>query len=93
MATYGLKKGEYDKLFAAQDGRCAICRQTRRQRLSVDHDHKTGLTRGLACRRCNGRLLPAAKDNPEILQAAIDYLREPPALKILGERYYQGDQK
>ena len=93
VATYGLKRGEYDKLFEAQGGVCAICGQPRKQRLSVDHDHKTGLVRGLCCRMCNGRLLTSARDNPETLRAAADYLENPPALAILGERYYQGDNE
>jgi hypothetical protein len=90
MATYGLQRGEYDRLFKAQGGACAICRQTRKQRLSVDHDHKTGLVRGLLCRMCNGRLLTAAKDQPEILRSGADYLLNPPALEVLGERVYSG---
>ncbi|WP_371784646.1 endonuclease VII domain-containing protein [Streptosporangium subroseum] len=85
--TYGLEPGEYDALFAAQGGACAICKGTRRQRLSVDHDHKTGLVRGLACRMCNGRLLTAARDSPEILRAAAVYLEWPPAVALLGHRY------
>lgn len=89
-ATYGPGPGEYDVLFEAQDGRCAICREPRRQRLSVDHDHKSGLVRGLLCRRHNGQLLPAARDRPEILRAAAEYLENPPALRHIGERRYRG---
>jgi len=85
--TYGLEKGDYDKLLEGQEGRCAICGGTRRQRLSVDHDHSTGVVRGLLCRLCNGRLLTAARDNPEILRAAADYLEKPPAIEIIGYRY------
>ncbi|MER5643989.1 endonuclease VII domain-containing protein [Streptosporangium sp. NPDC002524] len=85
--TYGLLPGEYDTLFSAQGGVCAICLGARKQRLSVDHDHKTGLVRGLACRMCNGRLLTAARDRPEVLRAAAEYLENPPALRVLGERY------
>ncbi|KPC90781.1 hypothetical protein ADL27_32410 [Streptomyces sp. NRRL F-6602] len=92
-ATYGLKPGEYDRLFEAQGGACAICGGKRRQRLSVDHDHKTGLVRGLCCRLCNGRLLTAARDRPEVLRAAADYLENPPALRLLGERYHHSDGK
>lgn len=90
-ATYGLKKGEYDKLLEAQGGVCAICKEPRNYRLAVDHDHKTGLVRGLLCKMCNGKTLPSVRDNPETLRAAADYLENPPALAILGERHYQGD--
>jgi hypothetical protein len=91
MATYGLGKGEYEALFSAQGGACAICQGRRRQRLSVDHCHKTGIVRGLLCRMCNSRLLTAARDRPEVLRAAADYLVSPPAVKHIGERYYQGE--
>lgn len=91
MATYGLAKGEYETLFKAQDGRCAICGGKRRERLSVDHCHKTGLIRGLLCRMCNGRLLTAARDKPAVLRAGADYLDNPPAQRVLGERFYTGD--
>lgn len=92
--TYGLGPGEYSELFRQQDGKCAICRQPRQQRLSVDHDHKTGLCRGLLCRRCNNHLLAkGARDNPTILRSAADYLENPPAIRILGKRYHREDGK
>lgn len=87
--TYGLERGEYQKLFDAQGGKCAICRETRSQKLSVDHSHKTGLTRGLLCRRCNNYLLAkGARDRPEVLRAAAEYLEQPPAIALLGERLH-----
>jgi len=86
--TYGLRPGEYEVLFAAQGGVCAICKESRRERLSVDHDHKTGVVRGLLCRRCNNYLLAkGAKDRPEVLRAAAEYLDHPPAVQVLGVRY------
>lgn len=88
MKTYGLQKGEYGKLFEAQGGRCAICLGTRRQRLSVDHCHKTGRVRGLLCRTCNGRLLTSARDRPDVLRNAAYYLENPPAVEIIGERFF-----
>ncbi|MFD9076613.1 endonuclease domain-containing protein [Streptomyces lasiicapitis] len=39
---------------AWHDGRCAVCGY-RDVRLVDDHDHDTGLIRGLLCRSCNGR--------------------------------------
>lgn len=86
--TYGLAPGEYQALMDYQGGACAICRQTRRYRLDVDHDHKTGLVRGLTCRLCNRRILPGAKDNPETLRNAANYLEDPPAVRFLGPRYH-----
>ncbi|MFD7109202.1 endonuclease domain-containing protein [Streptomyces microflavus] len=41
-------------LRAWHGGRCAVCGY-RDGRLVEDHDHETGLIRGLLCRSCNGR--------------------------------------
>ena len=84
LATYGITGVQYDQLLAFQDGKCAICLGTPRQkRLAVDHDHVTGAVRGGLCRRCNNRLLGSAHDDVEILQRAIDYLNDPPFPRML----------
>lgn len=45
---------KYQKLLESQGGRCAVCRQEpSKTALAVDHDHDTGLVRGLLCSRCN----------------------------------------
>ncbi|WP_083975106.1 endonuclease VII domain-containing protein [Kitasatospora mediocidica] len=93
MQTYGLGPGEYESLLKAQGGACAICRGKRRYRLSVDHDHKTDLVRGLLCRMCNERLLTAARDKPDVLRSAAAYLDAPPAQHFIGLRYYQGSKE
>lgn len=86
---YGLQPGEWEILCAGQDYSCAICHRTQQKiRLAVDHDHKTGVTRGILCHRCN-RLLGWVFDNPQILENAAAYLREPTAPTILG-RVVQG---
>lgn len=85
--TYGITEQEYLVLLEAQGGVCAICEGKRRGSLDVDHDHKTGMVRGLLCRRCNRRLLPSAQDSTDRLESAIKYLRYPPAQRELGPRY------
>jgi Recombination endonuclease VII len=93
---------EYVALYVAQDGRCAICRRSRGRdpreplayvgrkrkprRLGVDHNHLTGLVRGLLCsgsvsaNTCN-RLV--ARYDADALERAARYLREPPAVGVL----------
>ena len=44
--------------------------------LHIDHDHITGEFRGLICLTCNAGI-GMLKDSPEILAAAIEYLKKP----------------
>ena len=69
----GVNQSEFDALFARQGGRCGICRK--RNRLFVDHDHKTGKTRGLLCNRCN-LALGFMLDSVFCLGNAIVYLSQ-----------------
>lgn len=77
--TYGLKKGEYAQLYEFQGGLCALCRRATgaSRRLSVDHDHATGLVRGLLCRPCN-TLLGHARDKVTFFYRCLSYLEGPP---------------
>ncbi|MEU9259005.1 endonuclease VII domain-containing protein [Streptomyces sp. NPDC048212] len=90
--TYGLGPGEYDKLFEAQGGCCAICGGTRRGNLDVDHDHATGIVRGLLCAADNRKVLKYARNDPERLRKAADYLERPPAVEILGIRIHRDNR-
>lgn len=53
---YGITSADYEKMLLRQGGVCAICRKKFINNLHVDHNHKTGLVRGLLCLRCNGKL-------------------------------------
>lgn len=83
QTTYGLGEGDYATLYEAQGGKCAICRRATgaTRRLSVDHDHKTLLVRGLLCRPCND-ILGHARDDPEFFSRAKGYLEKPPAQEL-----------
>jgi hypothetical protein len=67
---------EYQRLYAAQNGRCRICKQKEKKGrlLSLDHSHKTQEVRGLLCRNCNSGL-GLFKDSVKRLKRAIKYLR------------------
>jgi hypothetical protein len=55
VKVYGIEPGEYERMYEEQGGVCFICRRAngRTKRLAVDHDHDTGLVRGLLCGPCN----------------------------------------
>ena len=46
-----------------------------KQNFSVDHCHNTGKIRGLLCYNCN-LMLGNAKDDPDLLLKAIEYLKQ-----------------
>jgi hypothetical protein len=72
---FGIGTAEYEALLEAQGGVCAICGRPPRKgsSLHVDHDHDTGLVRGLLCFRCNGGLGQFA-ESPQRLMDAAEYL-------------------
>lgn len=75
-ANYGIDEMEYRRLYAAQNGVCAICKQPESMEgrpLCVDHSHTTGDVRGLLCSNCN-RGIGLLKDSPELVRNAFYYL-------------------
>lgn len=92
--TYGITQAEYEAIYLAQGGKCAICQVAtgKRKRLAVDHDHDctqghppnigcSKCIRGLLCSRCNYTLL--GKYNEASLRRALTYLNYPPAQTVL----------
>jgi len=70
---YGLTLDEFQALQEKQDHRCAVCGEI--AKLVVDHNHSTGLVRGLLCSSCN-RALGYAKENPVRLRALAEWIEK-----------------
>lgn len=75
LKSYGLTEAEYERMWVEQLGVCAICHRPdpTHQNLVVDHDHETGLVRGLLCHPCN-TALGIVRDDPEHLTRMVSYL-------------------
>lgn len=80
---FGLSQEQFDAVFEHQGKCCGICKSETygksRNRLSwhIDHDHSTGVVRGILCSRCNP-MLGLGRDSIDILRKAIEYLELPP---------------
>jgi hypothetical protein len=82
IETYGITNEEYALILAAQGGKCAICLRTYGYNLDIDHSHQmvnAGVParmtiRGLLCKRCNRKILPASEENPGTLYRAAQYV-------------------
>lgn len=75
---YNITPEAYDAMFAAQNGKCAICLRDRsgfQKPFVVDHDHKTNVARALLCPACN-TAIGLFGDNPATLEKAAIYLRK-----------------
>lgn len=75
---YGISQDQYDQMLFNQNYSCKICSapsSSFKKRLHVDHCHVTNKVRGLLCSNCN-RALGLFKDSINILNSAIDYLKD-----------------
>ena len=68
----------FNERFDEQGQVCAICKSSNaggRGAFHADHNHDSSQPRGVLCHNCNVAL-GNFKDNPELLQSAIDYLNK-----------------
>lgn len=66
---YGITFVEYAARNRDQNGLCLICKHPC-QKLCVDHCHKSGVVRGLLCRKCNTGLGSFNDDFSTLIRAA-----------------------
>lgn len=80
-AQYGISEADYASMLEAQNSTCAICQRPPNAgtSLCVDHCHASGRIRGLLCHACN-KGIGFMRDDVKRLEAALDYLRQPPRL-------------
>jgi hypothetical protein len=81
---YNLTEAAYNNLYNSQQGRCWICEKQGKSlydlsrklkdRLYVDHCHKTSVVRGLLCRNCNSAI-GLLEDRVELFHKAIKYIQ------------------
>lgn len=73
---YGITVADYEQLLEYAGNRCQICLgvNSNKRRLSVDHNHETGVIRGILCTNCNTGL-GAFGDSIDRIELAINYLR------------------
>jgi hypothetical protein len=79
LARYNITSGGFDALLLKQHGCCAVCLTDepggKCKQWQIDHDHTTGIVRGLLCVRCNVGL-GHFSDDVAMLKAAIAYLKK-----------------
>jgi hypothetical protein len=67
---------DYDKNFQLQNGLCKICKKPQAafaRALAADHNHTTGVFRGLLCNNCNTSI-GLLNDNPNVAASLASYL-------------------
>lgn len=83
---YKLTREVYDEMLSKQNNACAICgrelctlevynKELKPSKPCVDHDHSSGMVRGLLCSRCNVAVGMFEDDPERMLSAAVYLLR------------------
>jgi len=81
---YGITQAEYQAMFDAQAGMCAICKneqwtflrgrnRSKYDTLYIDHEHATGKIRALLCHGCN-TAVGLLREKPERAHGIVAYL-------------------
>lgn len=74
---YGMTPEEHNSLFTSQGSCCGACGSPDPGRKSgdwsTDHDHETGVVRGILCNGCN-LALGHTKDDPARLRKLAEYI-------------------
>ena len=73
---YGVSLDHIENLYDAQCGKCALCGEpVSRDKIQIDHCHKTRVVRGLLCRKCNIGLGMFNEDS-SLIEKAVSYINQ-----------------
>jgi len=73
-SKYGIEPEDFQAMWDHQEGRCGICRISLKEvKTCIDHDHESGVVRGLLCDSCNVGIA-RFKENSLALLGAAAYL-------------------
>lgn len=76
---FGLSLQQFKDMLEDQGNKCGVCgidlSNGGMNHPCVDHDHKTGMVRGILCRRCNSGI-GSLKDEPKLLNRAVKWIRK-----------------
>lgn len=77
LKKHGLTMDDFNNMILNQKNRCGICYKSfaKRSEVKIDHNHTTGMVRGLLCNHCN-TALGFTLDDIEILKSMILYLEK-----------------
>lgn len=84
LKRHGLTPEDYATMLAEQGGVCAICSKEETSKrsntegiraLAVDHNHETGMVRGLLCTWCN-KGIGLLRDDETVVLSAAQYLKK-----------------
>jgi hypothetical protein len=67
---YGITIEDYERMYTEQHGLCDCCGEWFPV-LCVEHNHTTGVIRGLTCRACNFTIETVENDGSRVLSAAL----------------------
>jgi len=84
--NYGWTEAAFEGQLRRQQNSCRGCLATIDRTACVDHDHKSGIVRGLLCTACNWAL-GHVRDNPSILYrlaAHLDHTLNRPVVYLMG---------
>ena len=79
---YGLTEETFESIRASQGNACAICGEQFTKTPHIDHDHASGVIRGLLCQTCNHGI-GLLGENVHVLEKAIAYLTRSRSLRAV----------